>query len=294
MTFVTLLVCLVINHYWLRERRLPVEDWFDGWYRWLERRVTRGGARWLPRPAVFVIVLVVLPLLPLALVVAFTADVLFGLPALLVHILVLLHALPAQNMEELTDGYLLRWRQGNYEAAYRFIDQQAPEALEKVPADYSCLSQQFFDYLLLNSFVRVFSMIFWYAVLGPVGVAAYWLLSRVREESSDLGASSVAHRLTGLVEWIPARITVLGFTLAGDFVAGFGKLRERLLHEPSDLANRTLLKNAALASMASPGRPGSQPEFAFRAAWELTALRDLLIRTQVVWIIILALLILVV
>lgn len=294
MTFLTLIICLVFNHYWLRRRRLSVELWFNRWYRWLEKRSARGSAPWLPHPAVFVAILSVIPLLPLAALLWLVDGLLLGLPALLIHTLVLLHAMPRTNLGQLVEDYLFRWRQGNYEAAYRYIEQREPEAFERQPSDYSCLNQQFFDFVLLNTFVRIFSLIFWYVLLGPIAALGYWALDRTRVEATDLGVKQVAHQLTGLIEWIPARLVAVGFALAGDFVAGFGKLRERLLHGPTDLATQTLLKNCALASMGQPGGAAREPEYAFRAAWDLAALHNLLLRTQAVWVIVLALLILVV
>ena len=294
MTFLTLLICLLCNHYWLRRRRLSIEAWFSGWYRWLERRSTRGASRWLPHPAVFVLILCVIPVLPLAVLLWAVDGLLLGVPALLIHILVLLHTMPRTNLGRLMEDYLFRWRQGDYESAYRYVEQQEPEAFERQPSDYSCLNQQFFDFVLFNTFVRVFALIFWYVLLGPVAALAYWTLDRTRVEATDLGVAQVAHLLTGLLEWIPARLVAVGFALAGDFVAGFSKLRERLLHGPTDLANQALLKNCVLASMGQPGGAALPTDYAFRAAWDLAALHGLLVRTQAVWVIVLALLILVV
>src|SRR5690554_2345875 len=98
MTFLTLLICLLCNHYWLRRRRLSIEAWFSGWYRWLERRSTRGASRWLPHPAVFVLILCVIPVLPLAVLLWAVDGLLLGVPALLIHILVLLHTMPRTNL----------------------------------------------------------------------------------------------------------------------------------------------------------------------------------------------------
>jgi len=294
MMFLTVIICLLANHYWRRRRRLPVESWFNGWYRWLERRWAHGRKRWLSHPGVFVAILCLLPLLPVAGLLWVLDALLFGLPALVVHLLILLHGMPRLNLADLVNDYLFRWRQGSYEAAYRYTEQVVPEAFERQPTDYSCMNQQFFEFVLGNSFVRLFALLFWYIALGPVAALGYWLLDRTRVEATDLGVRRVAYQLTGLIEWLPTRLVSLGFSLAGDFVAGFGKLRERMLHGPTDLANHSLLKTCAVAGMGRPGDAGREAEYAFRAAWELTALQELLVRTQVVWIIILALLILVV
>lgn len=294
MTFVTLIICLLANHYWCRRRRLPVEVWFNGWYRWLERRSAPDTRRWQPRPGLFVVILCVVPLLPLGLLLWLLNGVLLELPLFVLHLLVLLHGLPRINMAELADDYLFRWRQGNYEAAYRYTEQKVPDVFERQPDDYSAMHQQFLDFVLTISFTRVFALLFCYSILGPVAALAYWLLDRTRAEATDLGVRQFAHGLTGLIEWIPVRAVALGFALAGDFVAGAGKLRERLFHEPANLANYALLRSCAVAAMGQPGEVMRDADYALRAAWELTALQELLIRTQVVWVIILTLIILVV
>jgi hypothetical protein len=89
-------------------------------------------------------------------------------------------------------------------------------------------------------------------------------------------------------------MVAMAFSLGGDFVAGFNKLRERLL-EPLDAElGLDLLEECAQKAMGSTGAREKDAEFALRAGADLSALRALLLRTQIVWVVVLALIVLVV
>ncbi len=69
------------------------------------------------------------------------------------------------------------------------------------------------DVLFSNAHRNAFSVIFWFAVLGPVGALAYRLIERCAETAStdfpDL-ASATQHfsQLRAAFEWLPARATI--------------------------------------------------------------------------------------
>ena len=105
---------------------------------------------------------------------------------------------------------------------------------------------------------------------------------------------TLAHTLLALLDWLPVRMVALAFALAGDFVAGFNRLRARLF-EPLDAEQGLdLLDECARRAMSSSGLVDRDSEFALRAAAELTEMRALLQRTQIVWVAVLALIVLVV
>jgi AmpE protein len=70
---------------------------------------------------------------------------------------------------------------------------------------------------------RLFAVIFWFAVLGPAGAVFYRAADLLRrglargseDATSDLAQAAV--RLEGLLAWLPARLLAAGYALTGSF-----------------------------------------------------------------------------
>jgi membrane protein required for beta-lactamase induction len=74
---------------------------------------------------------------------------------------------------------------------------------------------------------RSFGVLFWFAVLGPVGALTYWFLvastqSDLVSEQNNASLSAALNRMHAIAAWIPARLTGFLYALLGNFAAGFG------------------------------------------------------------------------
>lgn len=67
-------------------------------------------------------------------------------------------------------------------------------------------------FVAINS--QVFAVIFWYIVAGPVAALIYRLISLSQEQPA---VASAAKTVTDILDWIPARITVVLYLLVGNF-----------------------------------------------------------------------------
>jgi len=75
---------------------------------------------------------------------------------------------------------------------------------------------------------RQFGVLFWFAILGPAGAVLYRCADFLRRrpvpgESAEAGAT--AARLLGVLDWVPAHLTALGYALAGSFEDAVSDLR---------------------------------------------------------------------
>ncbi|KTD61666.1 hypothetical protein [Legionella spiritensis] len=77
---------------------------------------------------------------------------------------------------------------------------------------------------------QVFAIIFWYIILGPLAALVYRLVSLCRDQSLTSGE---AQRLTDILDWIPARLTVLLYLLVGNFQHGLHFLIQNLFALPA-------------------------------------------------------------
>jgi membrane protein required for beta-lactamase induction len=67
---------------------------------------------------------------------------------------------------------------------------------------------------------RQFGVLFWFSILGPGGAVMYRcadLLKRRPVPGETVEAGATAARLLGMLDWIPAHLTALGYALAGSF-----------------------------------------------------------------------------
>lgn len=137
--------------------------------------------------------------------------------------------------------------------------------------------------LVRAALVRLFGVVFWYALLGPVGALLYRLtqLLAVREGTDENDFSLAVWQLQALLDWLPARALAATGALVGNFDSTLAAWREAA---PADLFedSREFAAEVAVESMELD--PGVTPA----AALERT--RDYLLRSGVAWLALLALL----
>lgn len=297
MIFLTVITCLLINHHWRRERRLPIDGWFDAWQAWLISHAHRLPAFMRNWSGTLPVLALLLPMVPPALLLWLAEGRFFGLLSLGLHVMILIYCFARFNLLALIEGYLVCWREGNYEAAYLQTTEQAPDALHNRVDDYAGMHQQFLEFVLVVSLRRLFAVLFWYIVLGPLGALFYFLLQKMLDADvlmEDKADDRAWQRLLSITEWIPARLMALAFALAGDFVATFRRLREHVLDNLESGHNIDLLTGCADSAIGRPDVDVRDAEYRVQAVWRLEALRDLVVRSQIVWVISVALSILVV
>ena len=82
--------------------------------------------------------------------------------------------------------------------------------------------------VLMEANERQFAVLFWFAALGPTGALLYRSADVLRREPGK-GVSEEFHtavtRLHGVLAWIPAHLTALGYALAGSFEDAVSDLR---------------------------------------------------------------------
>jgi AmpE protein len=143
--------------------------------------------------------------------------------------------------------------------------------------------------LLQERLSELFTPLFWYLFLGPLGVlgvAAAYLIRLTAELAEVQPAGAVAREWLVWVDWIPARVLALSLALAGNFVDTWQYLKAHL--RDTTLLSVDLLDQAAQA--AHPGRlqtadttPGATLVLA------LSEIEALLKRALIIWIVLLAL-----
>ena len=93
---------------------------------------------------------------------------------------------------------------------------------------------------------QLFAVIFWYIVLGPLAILVYRLLSLSQSQDA---VKLQARRVTDILDWLPARMTVVLYLLVGNFQAGFRHLCKLFISPPEN--NHILLSECGLQAMGN-------------------------------------------
>ncbi|NNC77603.1 MAG: regulatory signaling modulator protein AmpE [Woeseiaceae bacterium] len=245
MNLIALLIGLIVE-------RLATQFFHWRRMRWLDRiidagfRAAAGFSNW---PALIPVVLLAVALaLPVAAVIFALGDSLLGFPYLVLAIVVLFFSLGPQDIGEDVDEYCAALRDGDeqriHETAKALVEGEVREdARERLHQVESAVFVQ------ANN--RLFAVIFWFVALGPFGPLGAWTYrvtdlirrravfnaSRAEEESGqEHNARDAATWLHGVLAWIPARLTAIGYGVAGHLDAALAAWRAPADHRPASLS----------------------------------------------------------
>lgn len=231
MKLIALVLALVLERTLTRLLHLRELRWFDRYFDWALGRIgTRGG--W--RGGALAAVLLLLPVLPVALVSIglLQADIFWDVPYFLFAVLVLLFSLGPRDLGTEVQDYCDQLAAGDEAEAARI----AKQLLEtEAPTEYGRRDLAVEEAVLVQANNRVFGVLLFFIAFGPIGA---WLfrvgdLFRRRavfeagrqEAAEGTPPYAIIERLHGLLAWVPARLTCLGYALAGSFEEAVGAWR---------------------------------------------------------------------
>lgn len=208
------------------------------------------------------------------------AGVLFGVPGFVFGIIVLLFCLGPACLSSDIEAYLDARSLGDDDEALHYAGALTERAASTVP------DQQTTDVtraILHVANERIFSVLFWFVLLGPVGAVAYRLSTNISKQDGEIDAVTLdANLLQAILAWIPARLLATGYALTGHFDGAIRAYQNRPHEADLALANYDVLVTTGLGALR--GREVTDEISCIQAA------RDLVMRAIMVWIAVLALL----
>lgn len=218
MKLIIILLCLGLERYFEIGRFLRRFSWFENYIAFLKKTVTAKAA-WSAWGG---IALVVLPLvLGFGLIYWISCSWVFGLFGLVLNVFVLLYCLGPDDLYHQLQEYFRAVDAGDKTAAKAIqktlIEGTVPRATDKA---HRALSLSIFK----QANERLFAVLFWFIVLGPIGALTYRTLVLFRQyaASNNLEDTLANTRLlTAIVDWVPARLTSICYTVMGNFQKSF-------------------------------------------------------------------------
>lgn len=177
------------------------------WYQWLSRQDRLAAqSEWITM-GLFVAV----PLVLIYLITGIFAD---WLTLFLLHLISL---------------GLLIYSLGDWEAINELMDKpletENGESAERMIEKGQSIQEE----VLEARFHSFFAPVLWYLILGPLGLIFYFLFAeycRLQEDGSEGSSMEVLYYL----EWIPARLTALMFSITGNFADTFSEWMDSLFN----------------------------------------------------------------
>lgn len=269
--------------------------------RWLDR-IIDAGFRQAQRlgnwPATVPIVLLALLLVfPVFAVIFSLDDTLQGFTYLLLAVFVLLFSIGPSDIGEEVVEYCKALESEDEEQ----INRTAKALIEgDVPDDARARIARVEEAVCVQANNRLFAVVFWFVVLGPLAAWAYRVTDLIRkravfavarDEPPEGGMTQIrdaAEMLHGWLAWIPARLTALGYATAGHADEAIAALRA-----PSDERGATtseqserLLARVGIAALALRDAKGeSTTDRGIRGAM---AANRLVFRQLLIWAVIIA------
>ncbi len=213
MSLIAILLSLAIEYFLGSLEDLRRFDWFHDFTAGLRQRLGRFA---LADGPLGVLLVFVLAGAAVGLVYWFLAGLLWIL-GFLFAIAALLYALGPKDLDHGMSGYIEAAERGDHEAAAWY----AAEVLGRpaVGGAPGAIAREIYEGVFLQANERLFGVLFWFVLLGPVGAVVFRLACeakyRWREDITGFGKS--VHDLHRILIWLPARFVVLGYALAGSF-----------------------------------------------------------------------------
>ncbi len=278
MNLISILIALAIETFYR-----PVQEWrrFDWFERYVDGFLARAEEQtWRDGPLGLLLVLG-----SVVFGVWLVEAMLDGVAAFfgfLFGIAVLVYCLGPKDLEAELDEFIDAMERGDKEAAClratallgHDVGDNEQTMLEQVKAG-----------LVIEANNRLFAVIFWFMLLGPVGAALFrsTVVLRRHLRLIDSGFARSVEDLYRILIWLPARLLVLGFALAGSFVDTVS--RWRAFSDIWAADSESLLVESGLGAIAhEPHAETGKPDLE-----GVIQLMALIKRTLLVWLAALAL-----
>jgi membrane protein required for beta-lactamase induction len=213
---ISIILALVAERFLLEQERYRQDGWFSRYVTWLQKQ---SLGEWMNSGIGGVVGLLLPPVLAIALIQLLLHGLLGGILEFLFATAVLLYSLGPRNLDRQVEEFVDAWDDAE-EARARDVAQDL--VADDLTLSEQDLSQAVTDGILKQACYRIFSVLFWFILLGPLGALLYrlsraLLTGAAAKIDPDEEFRDGVQQLLGILDWLPARITAASYALAGNF-----------------------------------------------------------------------------
>jgi len=297
MEFIAVVIAVSLVQLWGSGAPLHRDGWYITFCRALGRLPILNSPIIFSPATVLMLACISLPVFAVLVVYYGVADQWWGLPKLMLLVLLLLYSLGRGDFRAQCENYAQVWRRGDSDAALNMLQvfDGANVAPVESPQQLHALAC---ERILYRGFERMFAVLFWFMLAGPALAVAYRLafiyrqkiMSRDHIVTDHAEAITQVELLLALMEWLPARVLGLSFALVANIAEGLRTwISTALMHALSARAYLYAAGCGVLGLDAMNIAPLAN-ELTDVADDELKQIQVLLNRCLVLWLVVFALL----
>lgn len=216
MSLIAIILALVVESFFEQLEKWRDFTWFGHWHDWVSEHfsITRFKDSPLAVVAVF------LPVIVLVWLLEYLLDGVWGLFSYLFAVVVLIYSIGPIDIVRHVQGYVRGMRNDDSASA----KQHAELILNQPIADSDHdITQQLKKAILVRANDSLFGTLFWFIVIGAQGAILFRMACLLKERYAGVhgGMAESCRDLYRILIWLPARVCVVGFALAGDFLGTF-------------------------------------------------------------------------
>ncbi len=260
MKFLTVLIVIFLYRNWIGDNPLRDSIGFDRYAKWFRQNISS--------PAIRFLACVGIPVVLVWLVSVELWQWAFGLPWLLLSLLVMVYAIDIVDADALFDGHAQTLQE---------LDESADIEEEIRRQD------EFKETAIYEVFQSLYPALFWFLLAGPAGALLYTLSREYLLDSEDDDSElSLVEDVVYWLEWPAAKVNGFLFALVGHF----GKCFEEWLGSLFDI-RQPIARGLTLAACAASGSTENHDSLAdfVRTSLEHNFdLKELLVRLSFGWL----------
>ncbi len=213
MSLISILISLAIESYWDKVDSLRQYDWFDNYCNWMSGKL--AGQPFMETP--FGVLAVVMPIVLAVWLVDYMLGGVLWLFGFVIGIVVLVYCIGPRSLARDVQTYLEAVEAGDHAAARQYAAGILDRPVDEKEKE---LAQAVKEAILVQANDRLIGVLFWFALLGPVGAVLYRVSTLLKEQTAFEagGFASAAQDLFWVMNWLPTRFCIIGYALAGNFI----------------------------------------------------------------------------
>ena len=268
MSLIIILLGLFLDRTFEQLRGLRRFEWFGKYSKWMLQHIPGLNAMGASS-----IVLLLFPVMLVVLLLQNWLDnALFDIFSFVIGLAIFVYCLCPADLDHDIDNYLEARTSGNEEEAQKFATRLMGKTASASPDQQSIEVMQA---ILTQANSRIFSVIFWFILLGPFGALLY-RLTHLSMQSTNSQVTSGARKLEAMMAWAPAHLVAIGYALTGSYEGASEAYREKSQEEDLSECNSLTLVSAGFGALREC-HPGEETAC-------IRATRGLVLRTLIVWL----------